>query len=219
MVRKSGRKKFKLGGRNLVLLALYRVLFPKARAAEVNAALYRFNYGNPFFSFFSKSQISEAEARLGLTLKRGSTTAYQAFFPVNLRKRWVYWNMPYPMGVADIRKSCMIDLDECGVYLEHLEQHTGKLYVGVCVSAEGPYSRSKEKINLLMAICGEDGGAGQQSRRWATHWYEGGTTIGRIFNFWQEILDAIGVAAHKNKAVVGLIHAYGHGVAYHAPYL
>ena len=69
------------------------------------------------------------------------------------------------MGVADIRQSCMIDLDECGVYLERSERHTGKSYIGVRVSAEGPYLRSKEKINLLMGICGEDGGVGQQSRR------------------------------------------------------
>ena len=79
MVRKRGKKRTKLRGKDLMRLALYRVLFPKARAAEINAALYRFNYGNPFFSFFSKSQISNAEARLGLTRKRGSTTAYQAF--------------------------------------------------------------------------------------------------------------------------------------------
>ena len=83
-----------------------------------------------------------------------------------------------------------------------------------------------------MAICGEEGGIGQQSRRWATHWYEGGTTVGRMFNFIEDILDSIGMAApgnwfcftmdnlaaHKNEAVVALIHGYGHGVAYRAPY-
>ena len=56
VVSRRGRKGTKLRGRNLVLLALYRVLYPKAMAAEINAALYRFNYGNPFFVSFLKAK-------------------------------------------------------------------------------------------------------------------------------------------------------------------
>ena len=37
---------------NLLLLALYRITFPKATSAEINAFLYRANYGDLTFCFF-----------------------------------------------------------------------------------------------------------------------------------------------------------------------
>ncbi len=47
---------------DLILLALYRITFHKATAAEINAFLYRANYGSLTFRFYSPSQISETEA-------------------------------------------------------------------------------------------------------------------------------------------------------------
>ena len=112
--KRSGNKfSQKLDGLDLILLALYRSIYPKASIAEVNAFLYKANFGNPSFSFYSPSQILRAEALIGLSRKKGSTTAYQAFYPVNLRKRWNYWNMAFPIGIADIPRRCVIDLDEC----------------------------------------------------------------------------------------------------------
>ena len=50
-----------LRGHDLILLSLYRVVHPKAQIAEINAFLYRCNFGNPTFRFSSPSQISKAE--------------------------------------------------------------------------------------------------------------------------------------------------------------
>ena len=131
-------------GHDLLLLALYRITFPKATAAEINAFLYRANYGSLTFRFYSPSQISETEKWIGLTRKKGSTTAaYQALLPFNKHKRWAYWNLPYPYGIADIRRQDIIDLDECGVEVQSADRNMGKAYVGrrvkqiicVCVSA------------------------------------------------------------------------------------
>ena len=47
----------RLTGQNLILLAMYRVVYPKAIASEVNAFLYRANFGNPTFRFYSPSHI------------------------------------------------------------------------------------------------------------------------------------------------------------------
>ena len=69
-------------------------------------------------------------------------------------------------------------------------------------------------------------------RRWADIWLEGGTTVDKMLEFVQNILDDIGYAheenffvftmdnlnAHRNEGVVALIHLYGHGVIYRAPY-
>ena len=71
---------------NLILLALYCVAFPKATAAEINAFFYRVNYGTFEFRFYSPSQITKCEQRLGLTRKVSSTTAYQALLPHNKRR-------------------------------------------------------------------------------------------------------------------------------------
>ena len=72
---------------DLLLLALYRITYPKATSAEINAFLYRANYGSLTFRFYSPSQISETETWIGLTRKKGSTTAYQALLPIN--KVWL----------------------------------------------------------------------------------------------------------------------------------
>jgi hypothetical protein len=119
-----------LRGYDLFLLALYRIVFPKATAAEVNAFLYRANYGNVHFRFYSSSQITEAEKRINLTRKKGSTTAYQALLPVNVQKRWVFWNFPYPYGIADICRQDIINLDECGVEVQSGDRSWGKANCG-----------------------------------------------------------------------------------------
>ena len=222
----------KIAGQDLVFLAIYRVIYPKSSIAEINAFLYQANLMNSLFSFYSPSQISRAEAMVGLSRKKGSTTAYQAFYDVNLEKRFNYWNLPYPLGIADIHRSRVIDLDECGVFLETTANRKyGKAYLGLRVRDEGPYSKS-EKLNLLLAICGENNDNGIDARRWADIWIEGGTTVFKMLEFIHQILEDIGPAnennffvftmdnlnSHKNPAVIALIHVYGRGVVFRAPY-
>ena len=230
--RRSGNKGFeRISGQDLVYLSIYRVIYPKCSIAEINAFLYRVNIANPFFSFYSPSQISKAESMIGLSRKKGSTTAYQAFYDVNLIKRWNYWNYPFPLGMGGIHRSRIIDLDECGIFLETANRKFGKAYSGLRVRDEGPYSKT-EKWNLLLAICGEDSVDGVDARRWADLWLVGGTTINKMLEFIHSILNDIGPAtpenfyvftmdnlnSHKNIAVIALIHVYGHGVVYRAPY-
>ena len=222
----------RLCGFDLILLALYWTIYPKASAAKVNAFLYRINYGNVNFSFYSHSQISKAETMIGLSRKAGSCTAYQAFLPRNIQRREEYWNYPYPIGIADCRRRFMIDLDECGLFLETANRKYGKSYVGLQINEPGPYAKS-EKWNLLMAVCGEEGVVGAPSRQWTKFWTVlGGTTVNKMYEFIQEILNDIGPAtpgswhcftmdnlnAHKNIGVLALIYAYGHGVCFRAPY-
>lgn len=172
---------------NLLLLALYRIAYPKANAAELNAFLYDANYGDIDFRFYSSSQVSESETRIKLTRKRGSSTAYQALLPINIAKRWMYWNLPYPYGIADIRRQDLIDLDECGKELSHCDRHIGKSYQGERVKQTGPYTKS-DKYNLLLAISGD----GATNRRWRDIWTGEGTTGERMVAFIRRIVNAIG---------------------------
>ena len=124
--------------------------YPKATAAEVNAYLYM-TTGR----FYSHSQINRAEDRLGLSTTRSSTTAYQALHPRNIQWRWNYWHLPYPYGVQNIRRRDIIDLDECGVFIETVNRGSGKSYIGCRCREPGPYGHS-ERFNVLMAIAAED---------------------------------------------------------------
>ena len=67
-----------LRGRHMLLLAYYRALYPKATAAEINVFLF-YSTGR----VYHPSQITRAEDMLGLSRKRGSTTARQANHPRN----------------------------------------------------------------------------------------------------------------------------------------
>ena len=86
----GNRRATVLRNQDLILLALYWLVFPKATAAEINAFFFRANYGSVLFRFYLPSQITEAENQLGLTRKAGSTTASQAGLEINRLKRWCY---------------------------------------------------------------------------------------------------------------------------------
>jgi hypothetical protein len=178
---------------NIIFIGLYRAVFPKATAAEINAFLYRLNYGSVFFRFYIPSQISVGENRIGLTRKTGSTTAHQAYLPINILKRWMYWNLPYPFGIADIRVEDLIDLDECGLFVETADRSIGKAFVGKRVKQEGNYQKS-EKWTLLLAIAGS-----AAAERWGDMWLEGGTTGNRMITFIQRVLDDIGPGNHARR--------------------
>jgi hypothetical protein len=222
----------RLRGQDLIYLAMYRIAFPHAQHAEINAFLYYQNFGNIDFRFYSHSQLSLAESRIGLSRKKMSTTAYRAFLVENLLKRWIYWTQAYPMGIAGIPCANVIDIDECGIFLKTADRGHGKSYVGLRVNSMGHYSRNETKWTMMMGICGEDGNQGNPSRRWVETWNDGGTTIVRVYDFVQDILNDIGMAtpnnfyvftmdnlnSHRNVAVITLIHTYGHGVVFRAPY-
>jgi hypothetical protein len=103
-------------------------------AAEVNAFLYQANYGNMYFHFYSISQITEAKIRIGLSRKKGGTIAYQALLPINRQKHWMFWNLPYPYGTANIWQQVLIALDECGVKVQSGDCLWWKAQVGKWVS-------------------------------------------------------------------------------------
>ena len=230
--RTGNRHPEKMPGQDLIYLALYRVAYPKCSIAEMNSFLYRANLGNPTFSFYLQSQISLAEKSIGLTRKKGSTTAYQALLPRNVLRRFQYWNLPFPVGIADVRREMIIDLDECGIFKErHADRKHGKAFSAVRVREEGQYGHG-EKWNVLLAISGEDAVDGNDSRRWLDVWLNGGTTVNRMLNMVRTILNDIGPAvhgrfyvftmdnlnSHRNPAVIAAIHNAGHGVVYRAPY-
>ena len=99
----------------------------------------------------------------------------------------MFWKLPYPHGIADIRHQDMIDLDECGVEISDGDRSTGKAYIGHRVNQPGPYSKTT-KINLLLAVSGDD----VARARWRDMWTGQGTTGTRMIVFIQRIILDIG---------------------------
>jgi len=71
-------------GQDLVNLAIYRMICPKAYIDEVRAYVHNRNQANPPYS---QSQTVRAEHRLGLKRKAASTTSDCAYFEINVFKR------------------------------------------------------------------------------------------------------------------------------------
>ncbi len=216
-------------GRDLLLLSLYRVALPKASIAEVNAFLFAMNQDDPDNRLHSYSQICRAEASLLITNKRSSTTAFQAMQPINVARRHNFWNLPYPHGSVGIDPRDMIDIDEAGVYPNEKNRSYGKSMVGERSREIGTYARD-QKLNILLAISGEDGDDGGD--RWYELWDNEGTTIQRFREFIRRILDDIGpgtperrrcftmdnLNAHLNPVITTLILEAGHRILFQAPY-
>ena len=226
--KQGNRRATVLRGINNYMLSYWRVVWPKATHAELNALLFinqvARNEPNP--RFFHPSQITRAEDRLGLSNKRGSTTAYQALLPRVLALRWTYWHLPYPFGIANIPKDDWIDIDEAGIFVETANRPSGKTYIGLRVREEGPYNHS-EKYTLSMAIAGDINGD-----RWVDFDQRAGTTVRNFYDFILRILETIrrgtaqrrrmftmdNLIAHKNPVILQLIYAWGHRIAFRAPY-
>ena len=65
----NARSEREVKGIDMILLALYRAVLPKATANEINAFLHAMNNHDPTFRIYLHSQICRAQKRLNLTQK------------------------------------------------------------------------------------------------------------------------------------------------------
>jgi hypothetical protein len=84
-------------------------------------------------------------------------TANLAFLPVNLQMRELYWTLPPLLGMRGVSIAHIVDIDEAGFFLEHLDQRHSKTVLCLGCSQSGVYGKG-EKVYLLLAISGEDVG-------------------------------------------------------------
>lgn len=209
-----------LRGADQVLLSLYVQCFPHATGLEKIAFLYRATG-----TWYNESQITKAEQRIGLSRKKASTDASQAFEPRYLLQRQHFWHSPYPWGIADIDCEDMIDLDECKVLIEHANRKFAKCILGRRCRKTGLYGHGKGRI-LLMAIR-PDG------QRWYKFVDQPGTDVTLFAPFINEILADLGQWApgrprycftmdnlnvHHHPNVINAILTAGYRVVFRVPY-
>lgn len=171
-------------GEALFNLALIRAVKPKSLICEVKAFVYSAVPGDA--APYSDSQICRAESLIGLSRKAASTTSFDAYLPVNLMKRHLYFNAAYPGGIADIDPRNVIDCDEMGLEIEHQNRSFGKSAKGNRCNQAGVYTRN-QKLNVLMAISGCD----VTPSRWVDTWTGEGTTLHRFYAFILRIVNDI----------------------------
>jgi len=91
-----------------------------------------------------------------------SRPTLNALLPANVIKRWTFKNLPHPCGVADVSPNDMIDLDECGLFVEHAQPGHGKACVGCRVRDAGPCNHSTKFTLTVATEGGANGGRWRQ---------------------------------------------------------
>ena len=210
----------------LILLSYFRRAFPKATRYQCIAFLWRAHSSMlPIPRVYSANDITNAENRIGLNWKKGSTTAHQAYTPANLQRRWMYWNLPFPNGIANIPAQDMIDLDECGIKLETANRKYGKASLSRRVRERGNYGHGVNHT-LMMAISG--GPNHERWRRFSTN----ATNILSFVDFIDDILTDLpqgipgnrkcftmdNYIVHHSPVVLAMITNAGHRYAFRSPY-
>ena len=87
---------------------------PDATADETRAYILR---NATVAKYFGRHEISRALKAVGMTRKKSSTDAKQAYTPINLFKRHLFFNSGYPTGVRGLSRKLLINIDECGLML------------------------------------------------------------------------------------------------------
>lgn len=227
-VKQGNERATVLRGEALLRLAWYKLLYPRSNAHETNAFLWNSSPEPPGQRrLYTPGQISAAEDSLCLSRKVSATTARQALLPINQQKRWNFWNLEYPFGIANINREDLIDMDEAAVFIETVNRKYGKATIGRRCREVGPYGHStKHVLTMAVSACPND-----KYRDYLLE-QKSGTTILDFVEFIQRILLGIGpgtperrrcflmdnLSAHHSPIIYQLIADAGHRIVFRAPY-
>ena len=183
--RRSGnRRSAVFKGLDQVLLILHNKKFPHASAFQKIAFIFN-SWGvlQAVPRAYDESQVTRAEQRLGLSRKRCAVSAIKAFSRPVLIRRMLFWTQPCPIGIADVPRSCMIDLDEARIAIDQVNKRFGKAKLAERVRTVG-HCKGEGRL-LLAAISGNIDG-----RRWLRIEGRAGTTLPLFVQFMTQILAA-----------------------------
>ena len=113
-------------------------------------AIFLYNEGGPLYS---ADVISKRLAELEIMKKRASTEAYQAQSQrgdVQFRV-WSFLTAPSPLGIFQVPRRKLIDVDECGIRMEKCNRMGGWARRVLRVHKDGHYHFGAE-ITVLIAI-------------------------------------------------------------------
>ena len=141
--------------------------------------------------------ISKRLAELEITKKRASTEAYQAQREDVRFRVWSFFNCPSPLGIFQVPRRKLIDVDEFGITMEKCNRTGGWALSVFRVRKDGHYHFGA-KITVLFAIEPGDPrlpphvrGSVQRPRRWIWCIQGCGTTINIFRDFCDHICTEI----------------------------
>mmetsp|Transcript_40274 Transcript_40274/g.121302 ORF Transcript_40274/g.121302 Transcript_40274/m.121302 type:complete len:97 (+) Transcript_40274:446-736(+) len=88
---------------------------------------------------------------LDLQSKRTSTEAHQAFLPVKILKREMFWNYNLTRGIHGVPRRLLLDADECGFAIQKTNRSSGHAPLEVRVRKIGNYCLDT-KVTVLFCI-------------------------------------------------------------------
>jgi hypothetical protein len=97
----------------MIHLVTFIVAHPDSTQDEMAAFVY--NKGG---ALYSKQRISEHLDNLEITNKKASIEAFEASSAEVQFRVFTYWNCPPPLGIFEVRRQKLMDIDEIGVMLE-----------------------------------------------------------------------------------------------------
>jgi len=234
--RQTGNKrKTVMMGEHLFLLALFKLIWPQATREECACFVTLYSADG---RILTNTEITKGYQRLDLTVKKGSTTAYQAFTPKNTYLHFCFWNYNFPGGIKDVPMERLMDGDEMAFHLGDASQGYGHAVRGLRVRKAGNYSRGKQKVVVIMFIEPGDPslpphvlGSKQRPRIWYKVTTDSGTTVegyksflkDEVFPYFKDdeperILMHDNLSSHKAGEIYDAIYDAGHRVICRPPY-
>ena len=127
-------------------MVCFIIAHPTATCEEI--AVYIYNEGG---DLYNNSTISKRLKELQITKKKASTEAYQALRPENQYRVYSFWNYPPPLGVRNVPRYKLIDIDEFAITLEKCNRTGGWALMCHRVRKDGHYKRGL-KLTCLLGI-------------------------------------------------------------------
>jgi len=214
----GNKKTSKIRGHDHFLHYFYRLIFPNATADEVRRWIFE---NSRYPKIYSRPDITKAEIDWHFSRKRCSTLANQAIAPANVARRNMFWSMPPPIGILNINRYTLLDLDECGLHLTSANRSEGKAKVNVRVACIGNYGHS-DKLTIIAAV----DASGFKDLYISD---QPGTTSALFTEYIRRLLRRLApgvrriflwdnLRAHYCPEVANLIYAAGHAIVPRTPY-
>jgi hypothetical protein len=100
---------------------------------------------------YSRQAISKRLGMLNITKKRASTEGYQMQQPEVQFREWGFWNCPPLLGILQVPRRMLIDVDEFGATFERCN-HTGGWAVKVLRIQKNGHFHHGVKITVIFTI-------------------------------------------------------------------
>ena len=130
-----------------LLLSICLFIYPEANQDQICIFIVA-NGGD----VYTRPTVSKRCKELGLSRKRSSREAYEAYSPASIQKAiWFQTEVP-PLGINGVDTASLIDIDETGFYLKNLTTKYGRSHTTCRVRTTSHYARAQQKLNVIVAI-------------------------------------------------------------------